>query len=340
MISRMIRARTGTMLLATLALALVLLPGRAAHADPRVAVHYFYEELEPYGFWVEVPIYGTVWYPRQRASDWQPYVHGRWVWTTDYGWYWDSDEDWGWATYHYGRWVYTTSYGWVWVPDDEWGPAWVEWRAGGGYVGWAPMPPEVAWRGGAFVYADVDMSSPRYRPSWVFVAEASFAKPDPWRYRASSERIELMLRTSARTTDYRVAGAHIVNRSVDVARVSAAAKVDIRPMPVVASATHINTRVRTGGRISIYRPRLAAHGGLKVETPPNLEPPPVRARVEADSDDDLPVFERWGNRGSVDIDVGVGIGRAGSPGASAGGGAGVGGGGIGIGGGGGLSIGR
>ena len=31
------------------------------------------------------------------------------------------------------------SYGWVWVPGYEWGPAWVSWRTGGDYVGWAPL---------------------------------------------------------------------------------------------------------------------------------------------------------------------------------------------------------
>ncbi len=32
--------------------------------------------------------------------------------------------------------------GWVWVPGDEWAPAWVSWRKGNDYVGWAPLPPE------------------------------------------------------------------------------------------------------------------------------------------------------------------------------------------------------
>jgi hypothetical protein len=32
-------------------------------------------------------------------------------------------------------------YGWVWVPDTVWGPAWVGWREGGNYIGWAPLPP-------------------------------------------------------------------------------------------------------------------------------------------------------------------------------------------------------
>jgi hypothetical protein len=40
---------------------------------------------------------------------------------------------------------------WVWVPGYEWGPAWVSWRTGGNYVGWAPLPPHRG--GGGVVYA-------------------------------------------------------------------------------------------------------------------------------------------------------------------------------------------
>jgi hypothetical protein len=34
--------------------------------------------------------------------------------------------------------------GWGWVPGTMWGPAWVSWRSGGGYAGWAPLPPRGA----------------------------------------------------------------------------------------------------------------------------------------------------------------------------------------------------
>ncbi len=72
---------------------------------------------------------------------WRPYADGYWAYT-DLGWTWVSYEDFGWATYHYGRWVRLADYGWVWRPGYEWGPAWVSWRFGGGYCGWAPLPPE------------------------------------------------------------------------------------------------------------------------------------------------------------------------------------------------------
>ncbi|MGI8957062.1 MAG: DUF6600 domain-containing protein [Chthoniobacterales bacterium] len=103
----------------------------------------FYRKLDPYGDWMETSDYGYVFQPRQAAQvrDWRPYTNGHWVYT-DAGWTWISDEKFGWATYHYGRWIRLRSVGWVWVPGEQWAPAWVSWRKGGDYVGWAPLPPE------------------------------------------------------------------------------------------------------------------------------------------------------------------------------------------------------
>ena len=103
----------------------------------------FYRKLEPYGDWMEAGDYGYVFQPRQAAQsrDWRPYTNGHWVYT-DAGWTWISDEQFGWATYHYGRWIRLRSVGWVWVPGEQWAPAWVSWRKGNDFVGWAPLPPE------------------------------------------------------------------------------------------------------------------------------------------------------------------------------------------------------
>src|SRR5215469_2796737 len=101
----------------------------------------FYAPLSAYGQWVDVGSFGRCWRPAQVDADWRPYANGHWE-LTDNGWYWESDEPWAWATYHYGRWETTPDYGWVWVPQTEWAPAWVSWRSGDGYVGWAPMPVE------------------------------------------------------------------------------------------------------------------------------------------------------------------------------------------------------
>ncbi|MFL6583225.1 MAG: DUF6600 domain-containing protein [Chthoniobacterales bacterium] len=117
----------------------------------------FYEKLEPYGAWFETDDYGYVWQPNAAGESraWRPYTDGHWVYT-DAGWTWISDEPFGWATYHYGRWVRLRDVGWAWVPGDEWAPAWVSWRTGGDYVGWAPLPPEARFdrRRGIHNWAD------------------------------------------------------------------------------------------------------------------------------------------------------------------------------------------
>jgi hypothetical protein len=244
-----------------------------AKAQSSVAVSFFYEDLSPYGYWVRDPYYGTVWYPDHRTPGWQPYVNGRWVYTVEYGWYWESEEQWGWATYHYGRWVYTAGYGWVWVPGDEWAPAWVEWRYGGGYVGWTPLPPEATWRSNVVVYGSIDLSAPRYHPGWVFVAEADFARGSIETRRAPAWRNSAMIGATARAGGYASVNGRIVNRGVDANLVSAAAKVRIAPVVVMHSQSRIDGP-RVAGRITIYQPRVVARatvGGAIDQGPARIE---------------------------------------------------------------------
>ena len=111
--------------------------------DANVSLQTFYDELSPYGTWIQDPQYGYVWRPDVDQSDFRPYYsQGRWA-MTEYGNTWVSDYDWGWAPFHYGRWVYNNYRQWIWLPDTNWGPAWVDWRSGGGYYGWAPMGPGI-----------------------------------------------------------------------------------------------------------------------------------------------------------------------------------------------------
>jgi hypothetical protein len=131
-----------------LAFALLFVPAvggmflpHAAHAQDAMD---FRAALEGYGQWVQHPRWGEVWIPDQRTPDWQPYRLGRWLYTDEWGWYWDSEEDFGWITYHYGRWVFDRGLGWIWIPGADWGPAWVDWRQGDDFVGWAPLPPDEA----------------------------------------------------------------------------------------------------------------------------------------------------------------------------------------------------
>lgn len=111
-----------------------------AQDDQPITLQTFYDQLAPYGQWVDYPPYGNVFIPNA-GPGFVPYsTNGHWEYSDDYGWTWDSDYPWGWACFHYGRWNYDPSYGWFWIPDTQWGPAWVVWRNSPEYYGWAPLP--------------------------------------------------------------------------------------------------------------------------------------------------------------------------------------------------------
>lgn len=127
----------------------------------------FYGPLGAYGRWETVGSYGRCWIPAGVGSDWEPYEDGSWV-ATDGGWYWDSDEPWGWATYHYGRWFEDAHVGWCWIPATQWAPAWVAWCEGDNdYVGWAPLPP-----GGGGLFGGRAKAIPPER--YMFVRQRAF----------------------------------------------------------------------------------------------------------------------------------------------------------------------
>lgn len=106
-----------------------------------VTVDTFDPYLEPYGAWINVPGYGRVWRPASTyvGAGFYPYGSGgRWLYS-DAGWVFESSYPFGWAVFHYGRWMNDPFYGWCWAPSTEWAPAWVSWRVGGPYIGWAPL---------------------------------------------------------------------------------------------------------------------------------------------------------------------------------------------------------
>ncbi len=154
---------------AALAAACATAPAPAGVAAPppgAVTLGVFERSLVPYGEWMFVAPYGRVWRPAGVGPGWRPYFYGEWMWT-DEGWYWESDEPWGWATYHYGRWTFDPRWGWIWAPGLDWAPAWVAWGTTDGFVGWTPLGPAAeAWWTGAFI---VDATYWTFVPSPRFV---------------------------------------------------------------------------------------------------------------------------------------------------------------------------
>jgi len=140
------------------------------------------QALAPHGSWVIVEDYGRVWRPDTTVVgvNFTPYEScGSWTYT-DYGWTFACEWDWGWLPFHYGQWDWLDD-GWCWVPGYTWSPGWVDWRYGGGYVGWRPQRPsrdrvrdhrDHGGKGGKIVR---DHRRPR-DSDWRFVGERDFGK--------------------------------------------------------------------------------------------------------------------------------------------------------------------
>ena len=134
---------------ALLALAIISLSSCSSnkllgHGEVGVSINYqtFYDDLSPYGTWIDYPAYGQVWHPGI-SGNFRPYLtNGYWDYSND-GWMWMSNYSWGWAPFHYGRWLYDDSYGWLWVPGYDWSPAWVTWGMFGDNYCWAPLMPGI-----------------------------------------------------------------------------------------------------------------------------------------------------------------------------------------------------
>ena len=138
----------------------------------------FYDELGPYGQWVQTPEYGNVWIPDAEPG-FQPYAtNGHWI-VTEYGNTWVSDYSWGWAPFHYGRWYQDRYRGWAWVPGNDWGPAWVSWRSGGGYYGWAPLGPGI----------NINVNGNTPYNYWTFVPQIHITSPRLYSYCVPRPRV-------------------------------------------------------------------------------------------------------------------------------------------------------
>ena len=226
-----------------------LFPQRASAQNDNVSLQVFYDELSPYGTWVENPDYGYVWVP-DVEDDFRPYVtNGHWV-LTDYGWTWVSDFSWGWAPFHYGRWYVDPTYGNVWIPDTVWGPAWVTWRQSSGYYGWTPMGPGIN--------INISLGNSYYVPRerWVFVRDHDFMENNLNRYcmdRSSNYRIydnSIVIRNTRFDNDRRNTYVYGPRRE-DVQRYSGREINSVRVRDYNKPGQTYNN-----GNLNIYRPQI------------------------------------------------------------------------------------
>ncbi len=238
---------------------LLLIPESKVSAQVGVNVSFqtFYDDLSPYGTWVDDPQYGNVWVPNERKG-FRPYqTDGHWV-MTDYGNTWVSDDPWGWAPYHYGRWTYDPYYGWLWVPGYEWAPAWVSWRYSDQYCGWAPLSPGIS--------IGVNYNCPN--DWWVFVGPQYLYRPDYYHYwRGSRYNASIIGRTRFENNPYVDNSTHVRYNSgprpQEIERVTHQAV----PTYKLAHASQRGRSVIQGNSVAMYRPA--------VKQTPNAHPEPA-----------------------------------------------------------------
>lgn len=220
---------------------------------PRVEVGFFFDELSPYGDWVRTRDYGWAWFPRHVHPYWRPYYEGRWV-ITEYGWTWVSYEPFGWATYHYGRWAWDARFGWLWIPGNVWGPAWVSWQYGGGYIGWAPLPPVVRFEIGVGIHlGGFDLRLGIRPEAYSFVRERSFLEPRLSSHFVPTARNVTIIHNTTNITNYTYIDNRVINRGVELRRIEQATGRRVQQRRVAEVRTKTRAEVSTN-EVRVYRP--------------------------------------------------------------------------------------
>lgn len=251
---------------------------------PWEEVGFFYDELTPYGDWVMTRDYGWAWFPRDVHPYWRPYTEGRWV-ITDYGWTWISYEPFGWATYHYGRWTRDERIGWLWVPGTDWGPAWVSWQHGGGYVGWAPLPPSVDFEVGFGIrLGNVDLNVALRPDVYNFVPERSFLDSRLSGHVVPRTRNSTLIHSTTNVTKYSVVENRVVNRGVETERIEKAVGRRLRPFRISRNTAKTKTELGET-EVRIYRPEQQKVDTLRDRRRASAE---VRAQRRAEREKNRP----------------------------------------------------
>ncbi len=216
----------------------------------------FYSSLSPYGEWISVGGDMYAWRPTNVATGWRPYTEGHWAWTDD-GWYWISDEPWGWASYHYGRWYYDDYYGWLWMPGYDWAPAWVEWRYGGDYIGWAPLGPYAVFNINFGIHYRTRWVTPIHY--WSFVDCGYITNQHLHKYMYRPENNTRYIGRTRTIGSVRYNGGRIITRGPERSDVERRGQIKVERVEVMDVADRQAERVVRSGdheRIETYRPKI------------------------------------------------------------------------------------
>lgn len=253
----------------------------AAPPSGDLNISFFFDVLAPYGRWLLIDG-DWCWQPTAAmvSLEWSPYYsHGRWVYT-NWGWYWVSDYSWGWAPFHYGRWFRHPLYGWLWWPDYEWGPAWVVWRYGGGYWGWAPLPRYVRYDHHHHHFYHKKKRLPRgYHfeltvNDFFFIRLEHLADPRPWVHIIPPKRAaDIYRKTTFDPEGFGGRDGKIFNRGPFADELAKVTKKPVVPVPVISQPAKPGQPIAkdrlTPGGLEVYSPKIE----------PKIPRPPVQPKT-------------------------------------------------------------
>ncbi len=257
---------------------------------PAPVITEYQQDLTPYGSWVTVADYGQCWCPASQPDGWQPYTVGHWEYS-DVGWTWVAEGDeaqWGSICYHYGRWYRDNNAGWVWIPGDTWAPAWVAWREGNGYCGWAPLPPQAGF-GPDVSVAAVDQYVPPQQ--YVYCSEQYVNAPRVDQHFVRNDTT--IINQTTNITNITVVNNVVVNRGVTVDNVERATGRPVERVAFANASTPQEARsLAAAGKPVAFRPPAVQQAAGRTEkqsaqheqhpqAAPSAPPPPQRPEYQA-----------------------------------------------------------
>jgi hypothetical protein len=134
----------------------------------------------------------------------------------------------------------------------------VAWRTGGGYIGWAPLPPQIGWRAGIgleFGKFSIDLI-PAQR--WIFVRDRNFLASEIHRNIIIAPRNVTVIKITKNVTRIVPVDGRIVDRSISVRDVerTTGKRVQVVRVKEVGKAGELRAARGRAGEVVIFRPKI------------------------------------------------------------------------------------